>query len=88
MSNPYNKIDPLDFLIRKVAAKGSRTLFHIGADDHKAFDMCVFRRHLFDYLAENLQNDFKLWNRGNDYSLELNSRLDVDIMRRAFRVTA
>jgi hypothetical protein len=84
--NPYNKIDPMSFLIRTVASANGRTLFHIGSEDHKAFDMCVFRRYLFDYLAEALHGDFKLWNRGNDYALEMDSGLDVDLMKINFRV--
>lgn len=86
MSNPYNKIDPLSFLFRKIATRGGKVLFHLDGSEHKPFDMCVFRRHLFDFLMETLSGDFRMWNVGNDYHLELKTGWDEQVLRDEFRV--
>jgi hypothetical protein len=84
--NPYNKINPLDFLFRKVGEYRGRALFVLRQNDHSAFDMCVFRRHLVDLLMDGLLGDFRFKNMGNDYSLELDAGWDEVVLRNNFRV--
>lgn len=84
--NPYNKIDPLDFLFRKIAVVGGRVRFILKQGEHKGFDMCVFRRHLVDFLMENLLGEFHLRNVGNDYQLDLDAGWDETVLRNNFRV--
>lgn len=84
--NPYNKIDPLSFLFRKLGEQAGRVRFILKQNEHSAFDMCVFRRYLVDFLMDGLNGEFHLKNVGNDYQLELDAGWDETVLRGNFRV--
>ena len=83
-TNPYNKINPLAFMFRGIGVSAGRMRFVLRQGEHSAFDMCVFRRHLVDFLMEGLRGDFLLHNVGNDYLLDVDQGWDETVFRDNF----
>jgi hypothetical protein len=86
MSNPYNKINPLSFLIRKFATLQGSSVYYIRPEDHSAFDMCVFRDHLARFLFDELEGEWNLRNVDNSYELRIREPFDNQRLRDNFRV--
>lgn len=84
--NPYNKINPLSFVFRSLGVSGGRARFVLRQGDNSAFDMCVFRRHLVDFLMDGQRGQFLLQNVGNDYILDVAEGWDETVFRDNFQI--
>ncbi len=93
MTNPYNDIDPRDFPIRSLVRHGGWFIFIVDMSDQGAFPGCVFRDHLTRFIIDEFQGESHLGNDdrfvahlGNNLALAIREDIDVELLRREFRV--
>lgn len=92
-TNPYSKIDPRDFLIKRFGVLNGATVYLVDLAGHKPFDACVFRDHLARFIlnefdgASHLGNDDRyIRNLGNNLALAVHETRDIIRLKANFRV--
>lgn len=93
MQNPYNQIDPQDFLLRTFAQTPKGTIYLVELANEKPFDACVFRDHLARFILDEFEgeahlgnDDSLIRNLGNNLALLVEERADVSRLKANFRV--
>lgn len=61
--SPYDLVDIADFKIEPSGTDQGYSLFLIRSSDHAAFESCVFRAHLVNFLFDHMKDE---WYLGND----------------------
>lgn len=64
MTNPYDQVDLNSFHLSEVGIIGDHAIFRLDTQNHKPFEVCVFRDHLVRFLMDEL--DTSDWHLGND----------------------
>lgn len=86
MTNPYNKVNLRNFILRKLGLRGNLTVYLVEQGEKTGFDMCVFRDHLVRFLADELEGEWHVRNRKNDLEVRLELPFDIQRVRDNFRV--
>lgn len=92
-TNPYTKIDPRDFLIKRFGALNGVTVYLVDLAGHNPFDGCVFRDHLARFILNEFEGDSHLGNDdlyirnlGNNLALAVREAADIIRLKANFRV--
>lgn len=84
-TNPYNKINPLAFPLRKLFDHGDVEVYLFRPDpvSHPGFDVCVFRDHLARFMLDELV-DAKMESSELGIMLQVRKGFDAARLREEF----
>lgn len=92
-TNPYTRINPQSFLLRRFGQLDGTTIFLVVLAGHKPLDACIFRRHLVDFMMAEFEGEWHLGNDdryirdlGNNLALGIDATADLLRLKAAFNV--